>query len=586
MASRARTVTGAVLLWLAALAALLALVAATSGGFELTVAGVPIHVHAVLRPIVAALALTAMAIATLGSDAARMGSLRVTSFVQRRGGVVALVIALVAGLATYRETARIAAGADASGYLSQARLWRSFELRAETPLAHELSVVHGQFAFTPLGYQPSGVRGVIVPGYPPGYPIHLAIAGAMGGEAAAFAVVPLCTAGLVLVAFALGRRVGGGETGLLAATVCATSPMLLFQAVQPMSDVPAAFWWSLAILLMTSDTVPAAIAASLSAAVACGVRPNLFVMAPVVALLAAWWNGWTRVSIARSIGFLAAPGIAAAAIAVLHRDLYGSVTTSGYGAISTLFALDHVWPNLGRYAAWAVFTQSALILLCLAGPFAVRSRWLLPTIPRDRAERVAWSSLIFFVALQGFYLLYLVFDGWGSFRFLLPALPGLLVMQAAVIAALCGTAPPRLQGFLVLLVAILAASWGVGRARGLGTFNLVDSEQRYLDVAQFVREQPPGAVIVTVQHSGSIAHYTAAPIVRWDWLEPGELDRVVSDLRATPRQPLAALDDFEEAGFRARFAGSRTVQQLGTPIFSAGGGSGITTRVYPLSALP
>lgn len=584
--ARARTVVGRVFLCLSAFATLLAVVTAASGGFEFTIASVPIRVHAVLRPVVAALAFGAMSIAALGSDAASVGSLQLTSFVQRRAGTLAVTIAVTAGLSTYFETARIAAGADASGYLSQARLWRSFNLRVHTPLAHELTVAHGQYAFTPLGYQPGSARGVIVPGYPPGLPIHLAIAEAIGGDAAAFAIVPLCVAGLVLVAWVVGRRVGGAETGLIAAAACASSPILLFQAVQPMSDVPAAFWWSLAILWLITGSTRAMIAASVAAAIACGVRPNLFVMVPVVALLAAWWNGWTRISIARAIGFLTGPAIAAVAIAVLHRDLYGAVTTSGYGAIGPLFAFAHVWPNLGRYAGWAVFTQSALIFLPLLAPVAVRSRWLLPAIARDRAERVAWSSLIFLVALQGFYLLYLVFDDWISFRFLLPALPWLLVMQAAVIAALCRRAPPRLQGLVVLLIAMLLASWGVGRARGLGAFSLMDSEQRYLDVAQFVREQPPGAVVVAVQHSGSLAYYTPAPVVRWDWLEPGELDRVVSELRAKRRPVLAALDDFEEAGFRARFAASRTVQQLEAPAFSAGGGAGITTRVYALGALP
>ena len=574
------------LLWLSALAALLALVVAMSGGFAFTLASIPIRAHAVLRLIIAALALGAMSIVALGSDVARVGSLRVTAFVQRRGRAIAVVIAAAVGLSTYLETARIATGADASGYLSQARLWRSFTLHVATPLAHEVGVTHGQYVFTPLGYQPSAVRGVMVPGYPPGLPIHLAIADAIGGDAATFAVVPLCASGVVLVAFFLGRRAGGVETGIIAATACATSPILLFQAVQPMSDVPAAFWWSLAILLMTTNTTAATIAASLSAAVACGVRPNLFVMAPIVAVLAAWWNGWTRTSIARSIGFLAGPAIAGVAIAVLQRDWYGSATTSGYGAISTLFAFEHVWPNLGRYAAWALFTQSALILLAVAAPFAIRWHWLKPAMARDRAERLGWSSLIFFVALQGFYLLYLVFEGWGFFRFLLPALPWLLVMEAAVIAALCRAAPPTLQGIVVLLLAILLASWGVGRARGLGAFTLIDSEQRYLDVAQFVREQPPGAVVVTVQHSGSLPYYTTAPIVRWDWLEPGELDHVVSTLRANGRPLFTALDDFEEAAFRARFAATRTVQHLDAPIFSAGGGTGVTSRVYALGASP
>ena len=93
-----------------------------------------------------------------------------------------------------------------------------------------------------------------VPGYPPGFPLLLALAGSIGGEQAAFAVVPLSAAGLIIVAFMLGRRLGGPDTALIAAAAVGASPILIFQSLQPMSDVPAAFWWSLAVLLLTHES--------------------------------------------------------------------------------------------------------------------------------------------------------------------------------------------------------------------------------------------------------------------------------------------------------------------------------------------
>jgi hypothetical protein len=576
-----------VLCSLSVCATAVAAVTAATGGFDITLAGLPIRIHAVLRPIVAALVFGTMAGVALGADAAPAGFARITTFLQRRAAALAVAAAVLAGVAAYLQGAHIAAGADASGYLSQARLWRGSSLRIETPLAREVSVSHGQYAFTPIGYQPGGSTGVAVPAYPPGLPIQFAIAQAIGGDEAAFVVVPLSATGLVIVTFLIGRRIGGAATGLMAAAACASSPIMLFQAMQPMSDVPAAFWWSLALLLLTVDGRLAALGAGVSAAIACSVRPNLFVMAPAAALLAAWWHGPTRASVVRSAIFLAGPVVAATAIAALQRDLYGDASMTGYGPLSTLFALAHAWPNAGRYAGWAMLTHSALLGLAIAAPFAIRRGFITPAIDRRQAERIAWSYLALFIVLQAFYLLYLVFDQWNSFRFLLPQLPSLLVLQAAVLAAILGACAPRpLQGAAVLIVAMLIASWGVARARALGALDLGDSERRYLDVAAFVREQRPGAAVITVQHSGSLPYYTAASVVRWDWLEPDDLDRVVSGVQSVRRPLLTVLDEWEEAGFRARFASTRAVHLLGAPIFSAGGPPGVTTRVYQMGASP
>ncbi|MGH9221889.1 MAG: hypothetical protein ACRD1W_21455, partial [Vicinamibacterales bacterium] len=243
---------------------------------------------------------------------------------------------------------------------------------------------------------------------------------------------------------------------------------------------------------------------------------------------------------------------------------------------------DHVWANLTRFADWAIVAQSALIVLPIAAPFVIRRHHVLPQIDVDRATRFAWSGLIFAAALQAFFLLYLVLNDWFSFRFLLPALPWLLVLQATVLAALCRRLPRGLRTTGALVIVMLIASWGIDRARNLGAFRLRESEQRYLDVVAFTRTLPAEAVFITVHHSGSLPYYTSAAVMRWDWLENDELDRVVSELQT--RRPLfVVIDDFEEPLFRSRFAGTRTATRLVAPVFDTGTSRGVASRVYALT---
>ena len=70
-----------------------------------------------------------------------------------------------------------AAGADASGYISQAALLSSGRLAFDEPLATELGPgVESTWAVAPLGYRPGLSAGEVVPTYPPGLPFVMAVA--------------------------------------------------------------------------------------------------------------------------------------------------------------------------------------------------------------------------------------------------------------------------------------------------------------------------------------------------------------------------------------------------------------------------
>jgi len=210
-----------------------------------------------------------------------------------------------------------------------------------------------------------------VPGYPAGLPLLMAAAQVAGGDGAEYAVVPVCAASLVFVTFLLGRRLGGAVVGLIAAAAIGTAPTFLFQAMQPMSDVPASLFWTLAILLLTFDEFGLTFAAGAAAAVAGMVRPNLFALAPMLLAAALWWLKPHRRA-ARVVLFAAPLSAAAAFVILLQRSLYGSATTTGYGSLPNLFSLDHVAANLQTYPYWLVSTQSVFVLLALLGPVAVQ----------------------------------------------------------------------------------------------------------------------------------------------------------------------------------------------------------------------
>ena len=176
----------------------------------------------------------------------------------RRAGLVAVATSVIVVLATWSHGAFIAGGADSSGYLTETRLWLAGSLRVPPPELEAVRFEHGLQVLAPLGLKPAAGQSHLVPTYPPGFPLLLAAFELVGGSAAKFWVVPVAAGLLVWTVFVLGRRLAGPAVGLLSAAGTAASPTFLFQAVQPMSDVPASCAWLMATTLLTFPSVRAA----------------------------------------------------------------------------------------------------------------------------------------------------------------------------------------------------------------------------------------------------------------------------------------------------------------------------------------
>src|SRR5262249_26988624 len=159
----------------------------------------------------------------------------------------------------------------------------------------------------------------------------------------------------------------------------AVSPIFLVQLVQPMSDVPAAAWWLLTVVLIVGRPNGRAQAFGSGFAASMGVltRPNLLPLALVAAGYLAWApavderlaGDAPRYRRRAILGFVAglAPGLIV--LGLLQRSMYGSPFATGYGSLGGMFSLAHVAPNLQRYPRWLVDTQTPLIVLALVAPW-------------------------------------------------------------------------------------------------------------------------------------------------------------------------------------------------------------------------
>jgi hypothetical protein len=132
--------------------------------------------------------------------------------------------------------------------------------------------------------------------------------------------------------------------------------------------------------------------------------------------------------------------------------------------------------------------------------------------------------------------------------------------------------------FAIAAAALFLAWHGLRTAADRSAFDLGRSERRYIDVARFVAgHTDPGAVILSVQHSGSLRLYADRLTLRYDALDPLWLDRAVAYLQSIGRRPYYVLDGGEVDAFRRRFGGSNRSGTLDWPPMATLGG---TIAVY------
>ena len=459
---------------------------------------------------------------------------------------VAVLLALYLGV-HYGSFA--AAGSDSYGYVSQARLWLSGLPRVEQSWVQDFSWPNRDWIFSPLGYRPFSPDGTIVPTYPPGLPLLMALPLALFGENGPFFVVPVAGALLVLFTYLLGQEATGSRSvAAVAALLMLASPVFLAHLLVPMSDVPAAAGWTLVAVLVLKQR---ALAAGVVSGLTLLIRPNLvlLVLMPVFA-----WQQRREPYIRYAMGLL--PGVLA--IMVINTLLYGAPFSTGYGSLFEAYAFSTLPQNLRNYVLWMIQTQTPLILLSLLPLFVKRA---LPPDDTNLSRRSALGAIVGIMFLS--YLFYATFDHWFYLRFLLPAYPAVFVLMAAAIRWILLKVPSELRVPAAAFVCAIMMLYGAKAAKDDSVFVQAAFEQRHVRAANEVASRTPSdAVVVSVQHSGSVRYYADRITLRYDWLKEDALDSAIRDLAAKGRRAYLVVDDWEEKEFRARFAAANRAGRL------------------------
>jgi hypothetical protein len=547
-------------------ALLVLLIVLLTGGFVIEAGPLRFSAHRWTVPLAIAIAAW-LGAALHGRTRLRDASAAVTRFLERHATALAILLAAAAAASGIAFGTYAASSADAAGYVSQAYLLGSGRLVRNEPLAREVGWPEPEWTFSTFGYRPGARAGEIVPTYPAGLPLTMAAVRAMAGDIGPFLVVPMLGAVAVLCTYALGVRLHSRTAGLIAAALLSTSPILFFQIVQPMSDVPATAWWTLALVFALIPVPTAPFAAGATAGLAILTRPNLVPLTIVIALAVAGWPAegerTTRAARQRFMAFAAGLVPAIGALALVNWRLYGSPIASGYGAPSELYDLASVRPNLLGYAAWMIQSETPALVLAAYSVTTLaiaRSRGIQGRRLRAPAVLAALTTVLTLAC----YLPYAVFTDWSYLRFLLPAFPAIFVCVGALGAAAATRFPEPIRGIALLAALTIVCSLNVLNASLAQAFNLHRYESRYRTAGRYLDATlPPNAVIVAVQQSASARHYADRPVLRWDMLRV-DLDDAVERLRALDRHPVILIEAWETADLRARFPRS-TIARLDWP---------------------
>jgi hypothetical protein len=455
---------------------------------------------------------------------------------------VLVVAVAVAAIGVWRGTWAVG-GSDSSCYALMAASFARGQLQPTSALS-DAPWPDASRTLAPGGFFPSPMRpDAASPICMPGFSLLMAPLAFVGGRDAIFLLTPIAGAVLVWLTFMFGRHVAGEGAGAAAAIVLATTPVFVFQVVQPMNDVMAATVW-MAVLVLAARPGDHSGWIGVLTGLAVLIRPNL---APAAAVVATWclFGG-----IRRFAAFAVAAAPCAVILAALNAALYGHPLRTGYGAASELFSPAHILPNVQNY--WSALTETQLGFPLL-GVLAV------VVVPRER-RRLVWLALAVTGSIIVVYLLYTPYPEWWYLRFLLPVLPVMTALAMAVIVL--GTRRPVLVWPVVVIVVGYAASTeAMGQALELHRL-----ERRFRTVGEVVRDRlPANAVFVTVWDSGSVRYHAGREALLWDSLDPGSLDPAISWLAARGYEPFIIVEEWEEPLFRERFAGRSMLGDLDWP---------------------
>ena len=380
----------------------------------------------------------------------------------------------------------------------------------------------------------------------------MAAAAAIGGwREGPFWVAPVCAAVALLLTFALGRDLGLPWAAAAAgAGILAAHPAFLFEALQPMSDVPATAW-SLAVVICARRSrrdFRWAVAAGAAFGVAFLVRPaGILLLFPILPLIAI---GRRRLAAFAAGGLLPFLLFVAYNLGAFHHPLS---TGYGRGGLWEALAFGNFPARARHYGHWLSATLTGLVLL----------GWLVAPADRKIARSDRAMLFLWFAAFFVFYAFYGPYEAWWYLRFLLPAFPPLILAFLLTgrhalewLTARVGFAGIRAAGGIAIVIVL---GLEMRQVRRLGVTGIAAGESTYPEAAKWAESAiPKDAFVIGMQMSGALRYSTALAAARWDSIPPEWLVSLVEAATRKGFPTYALLFPFETAEVRKRIPGPWT----------------------------
>ena len=462
------------------------------------------------------------------------------------GGATALVF--YAGF-LFRNLSFAVGGPDTGGYFNEAKMITEGRVTRPVTLVRELGLDDSWLGyFMPLGFAPSP-RASMHPTYPAGLPFHLALAASVAGwRNAPYYVAPLAAIGCALLMFGVSRRFGLSPLSSIAGTFAlVTLPPFLWHAVQPASDVLATCWGLAAIwcALESLERPGWAFAAGAAFAIGVWVRPTNVLLGPALAIVVRF-----------SIPLLARVAIAAFPFAIAlmawNERLYGSAFRTGYGGFFDQVSWAGALNAAPQHAEWLMRMLTPLAFPI--GLFVVFDRAL------DKGTR--WVLFTWFAAFFVFYSFYGFFDGWLCIRFLLPAIPALIISTLLMVRDAYRSAAQRYPLTSAAIAIVLTILVCAAPARSTHDLNVVpvlaELEKPYPRLVRWAEWQlPRRAMLITGILSGAFTLFSDRGIVRCDQLNDDRFQilRAYAANAGLPWYAVVADDEIAGTRFLGRFRG-------------------------------
>jgi hypothetical protein len=463
--------------------------------------------------------------------------------------ILAACVALLAyGYLLFWHASFAVGEADSSGYANTARLIASGRIVEPVDELQRLGLPDG-FArlFIPLGFEPGPRPRTMVPYYPPGFPLHMALAGlAVGWNYGPFIVSPLAALVSLLLIYLAGRELGLSRVFSSAGgVILGLCPVFLFQAEQPMSDTVATMWALAAVVCALRSRRREGWAAATGAALGMAVlvRPTDALLLVPLLLTLRWRARTLRLFLLSGLPF-------ALLFFAWNRAAFGGVLRTGYSAqLEGALAAGNFFERIRHYGYWLARMVSPLLPIS----------WLAVALDRrvgrsQRAMLAAWFGLLLL-----FYCFWGPYEAWWYARYLLPGLPAVILAALLVLRDLRGPlfgegrrhsrlwAPVAFVLFLVVL--------GV-EYRFIRQFDVLrfgEGETVFPDASRWAESKvPANSLVVSMHMSGALKYYTGLTPVRWDWIQPEQLPVLRESARARGQQWFALLFPFENAELEKR----------------------------------